>query len=445
MSATEQLKPSIDHYLAEYARIERDLPGSDDSKRERAAELDRFAAAGFPSTREEDWKYTSLRPVEKRRFEICDKPEPIALDALRAFFPADLDAYRLVLMDGHFSAALSQLDGLAAGVTVRAFAAYLDDTAGATVKSTAIDEEPGSLAAMNAAFCTDGAYVATAPGACLDKPLHIISVASGVHDERMSQIRHRYELGDNSQITIIEHSVGLGGKPYFSNHVTETVMGRNAQLTRIRIQQESERGYHVSNFFAQQRRDSRVFNHGFDLGGRLARIDTNARLVGHNAEVHFYGVYAPTGRQHIDNHTRIDHVTEHSLSREFYRGVLADHGRGVFNGKIIIHRGAQKTDSEQACNALLLSDKAEVDAKPELEIYADDVTAAHGSTVGQLDEDAVFYLQSRGIGDEGARAILTYSFANALVQKVGSAPIEAYVEAAILAKLPGGQAYADIA
>lgn len=222
-------------------------------------------------------------------------------------------------------------------------------------------------------------------------------------------------------------------------------MGRNAQLNRIRVQQESERGYHVSSFFAQQRRDSRVFNHGFDLGGRLARIDTNARLVDHNSEIHMYGVYAPTGRQHMDNHTRIDHATEHSVSREFYRGVLAGHGRGVFNGKIIIHKDAQKTDSEQACDALLLSDKAEVDAKPELEIYADDVTAAHGSTVGQLDEDAVFYLKSRGVDEDGARAILTYSFANELVQKVGIAPIERYVEAALLAKMPGGRAYADLA
>ncbi|HET7315331.1 Fe-S cluster assembly protein SufD [Salinisphaera sp.] len=445
MSATQQIEPGIDHYLAEYARVERDLPGSEDSKRERSAELTRFSEAGFPTTREEDWKYTSLQPVEKRRFEISDEAEPVSLDDIRAFMPAALEAYRIVLIDGHFNRALSELDDLPQGVTVRSFADYLSANAGATVKAREIEEEPGSLTAMNAAFFTDGAYVETAAGAVLDKPLHVISVSSGMRDERMTQVRHRYLFGENSQATIIEHSVGLGGKAYFANLVTEAVMGRNAQLTRIRIQQEAERGYHVSSFFAQQRRDSRVFNHGFDLGGRLARIDTNARLVDHNAEIHMYGVYAPMGRQHIDNHTRIDHASEHGLSREFYRGVLGGHGRGVFNGKIIIHKDAQKTDSEQACNALLLSDKAEVDAKPELEIYADDVTAAHGSTVGQIDEDAVFYLNSRGVDEEGARAILTYSFANALVQKVGIEPIERYVEAAVLAKMPGGQSYADLA
>lgn len=445
MSATQQIEPSIDHYLAEYARVERELPGSDDSKRERQAELRRFADAGFPTTRDEDWKYTSLRPVEKRRFEISDEADTPDDDALAPFLPADLDAYRIVVVDGYFSPSLSRLDGLPSGVTVGSFAAYLADNAGATVKAREIEEEPGSLTAMNAAFFTDGAYVEMANGAVLDKPLHVLSVASGVREERMTQVRHRYVFGENSEATIIEHCIGLGDKAYFNNTVTEAVMGRNAQLTRLRLQQESNVGYHVSSFFAQQRRDSRVFNHGFDLGGRLARIDTNTRLVDHNSEIHMYGVYAPTGRQHMDNHTRIDHATEHSISREFYKGVLADYGRGVFNGKIIIHRDAQKTDSEQACDALLLSDKAEVDAKPELEIYADDVTAAHGSTVGQLDENAVFYLKSRGVDEEGARAILTYSFANALVEKVAVKPLVRYVEAALLSKLPGGQAYADLA
>jgi Fe-S cluster assembly protein SufD len=445
MSATQQIESVVDHYLAEYARVEDRLPGSADSKRTRAAELRRFADAGFPSTRQEDWKYTSLQPVTKRPFEISDAAEPIALDELRAFIPTDLDTYRLVLVDGRFNAALSDLGGLPEGVTVRAFADYLAEHDGATVKASEIDQEPGSLAAMNAAFCTDGAYIETQAGAVVDKPVHVISVASGRQDGRMTQVRHRYRLGENSQATFIEHSVGLGNKAYFANQVTEAVLGRNAQLTRLRIQQEADRGYHISSFFAQQRRDSRVFNHSFDLGGRLARIDTNSRLVDQNSEIHLYGVYAPTGRQHIDNHTRIDHATEHSISREFYRGVLDGHGHGVFNGKVVIHRDAQKTDSDQSSDALLLSDNAEVDAKPELEIYADDVAATHGSTVGQLDDDAVFYLKSRGVDEQGARAILTYSFVNAQVQKMNMPAVERFIESALLVKMPGGEDYADLA
>ncbi|MBO9469199.1 Fe-S cluster assembly protein SufD [Endozoicomonas sp. G2_2] len=439
------IAPLIDHYLAEYARIERQLPGSDANKRARKAALKAFGEAGFPDTRQEDWKYTSLRPVEKRRFEISDEAGDVSEDALAPFLPADLDAYRIVIVDGHFSARLSMLDGLPKGVIVQSFAEYLESDAEATVQSEAIASQPGSLSDMNAAFATDGAYVHLAANAAADKPIHVITVSSGGHEERMAQVRHRYVIDASSQATVIEHYVGLGDKPYFTNIVTEAVMGQNAQLTRCRVQQESSRGYHVASFFAHQTRDSRVLNHGFDLGGRLARTDTHARLVDPNAEVHFYGVYVPTGRQHMDNHTCVDHDTEHSVSREIYKGVLADYGRGVFNGKILIRKDAQKTDSDLSCDALLLSDKAEVDAKPELEIYADDVVAAHGSTVGQLDEDAVFYLKSRGVEDDGARAILTYSFANALVQKVGLEPVERFVEAALMSKLPGGESYADLA
>ena len=439
------IAPLIDHYLAEYARIERDLPGSEANKRARKGALKAFSGAGFPDTRQEDWKYTSLRPVEKRRFEISSDAGDVSEKRLGPFLPADLDAYRIVIVDGHFSAGLSQLDGVPDGVTVQSFAAYLDGDNDASVKSAAIESQPGSLSDMNAAFATDGAYIHLAANAAADKPIHVITVSSGDHDERMSQVRHRYVLDNSSQATVIEHYVGLGEKAYFTNVVTEAEMGQNAQLTRCRVQQESERGYHTASFFAHQPRDSRVLNHGFDLGGRLARTDTNARLVDKNAEVHFYGVYIPTGRQHMDNHTCVDHDTEHSMSREIYKGVLADHGRGVFNGKILIRKDAQKTDSDLSCDALLLSDKAEVDAKPELEIYADDVVAAHGSTVGQLDEDAVFYLKSRGVEDDGARAILTYSFANALVKKVGIEPLERFVEAALLSKLPGGKSYADLA
>ncbi|WP_348765546.1 Fe-S cluster assembly protein SufD [uncultured Salinisphaera sp.] len=439
------IAPLIDHYLAEYARLERDLPGSDANQRARKDALKAFADAGFPDTRQEDWKYTSLRPVEKRRFEASSEAGDVSQDALAAFLPADLDAYRIVIVDGHFNPRLSSLDGLPQGVQVQSFAQYLNDNDDARVKSSAIDAQPGSLSDMNAAFATDGAYVHVAANAAADKPIHVITLSSGGHEDRMSQVRHRYVMERGSQATVIEHYVGLGEKAYFTNVVTEAEMGQNAQLTRCRVQQESDRGYHTASFFAHQTRDSRVFNHGFDLGGRLARTDTHTHLVDPNAEVHFYGVYVPTGRQHMDNHTCVDHDTEHSVSREIYKGVLADHGRGVFNGKILIRKDAQKTDSDLSCDALLLSNKAEVDAKPELEIYADDVVAAHGSTVGQLDEDAVFYLKSRGVADDGARAILTYSFANALVQKVGIAPVERFVEAALLSKLPGGQGYADLA
>lgn len=441
----DQITPTMDHYLAEFARIERELPGKQASEEQRKAELQAFADHGFPTKREEDWKYTDLRALDKCRFEISDNPANLSEDKLAAFTPDGLDAYRIVIVDGRYHSGLSKLDGIPAGAHIGSFAEHLNAEVDSAIRHAAITEQPGSPAAMNAAFATDGVYVELERGTVLDKPLHLITLASGNHDENMHQVRHRFVLHDNSQISIIEHYIGLGDAVYFTNAVTEAVTHANAQLTRYRLQEESENGYHISAFFAHQERDSRVLNHSFDLGGKLARIDTNSRLTEPNSEVHFYGVYILNDHQHVDNHTRVDHATEHGTSREVFKGVVNDSSRGVFNGKVVVHKDAQKTNSEQSTDALLLSRKAEVDAKPELEIYADDVKCAHGSTIGQLDESAVFYLRSRGIDETGARAILTYSFARELVQMLNLEPLEQYIEAKLMAKLPGGTLFANIA
>lgn len=439
----DQVTPAMDFYLAEFARVECELPGDDATMAQRKAELRTFVEHGFPTKREEDWKYTDLKALDALRLEIAAASAVITAGQLAERVPAALDAYRAVVVDGHFHAGLSNLDGLPAGARVRSFAAYLNDNAGATVRHIGIADQPGSPAAMNAAFATDGVSVELERGTVVDKPLHVITLASGAQDDAMHQVRHRYVLHDNSEITVIEHYVGLGEATYFTNAVTEAITHANSQLTRCRLQEESTSGFHISALFAQQERDSRVFNHSFDLGARLARIDTNARLTEPNSRVEFYGVYAPSGKQHVDNHTRVDHATEHGTSREVFKGLLNDSSHGVFNGKVVVHKYAQKTDSEQSTAALLLSKKAEVDAKPELEIYADDVKCAHGSTVGQLDERAVFYLRSRGVDEPGARAILTYSFARELVQMLNIEPLEHYIEARLMAKLPGGELFAS--
>ncbi|NNC23328.1 Fe-S cluster assembly protein SufD [Salinisphaera sp. USBA-960] len=431
------------YYRNEYGRVFSRLPGGPGPSGERQQSLARFVGAGFPHARMEDWKYTSLQPIEKRQFRIADEPGDIDQATIDSLAPADLDAYRVVVIDGRFDATHSKLDGLPSGADIVSLADDLNN--GGEIQSSSIKDEPGSLSDLNTALVTDGVVIRLAANVALDKPVHLVSVASANEDNRMHHIRHRFELGTSAEATVVEHYVGLGEATYFTNVVTEAITAANAKLTRCRVQQEGKRGYHIGSFYAHQRRDSRIIDHAFDFGGRLVRTGTNTRLAEDNSEIHLYGVYAPTGRQHIDNHTRVDHATEHGISREIYKGVLDGHGRGIFNGKIIVHPHAQKTDSDQAANALLLSDNAEVDAKPELEIYADDVTCGHGSTVGQLDENVVFYLKSRGVGEDGARAILTYSFANALVAMIGLRPLEQFLEAALLAKLPGGQTYADLA
>lgn len=438
----DQITPAMDFYLAEFARVEQELPGADAAMTQRKAELRTFVEHGFPTKREEDWKYTDLKALTKLRLEIGAATASVTAEQLAAYVPAALDAYRAVIVDGRYDANLSQLDGLPAGAHIGSFATHLNNSADATVRHTAITDEPGSPAAMNAAFATDGVHVELERNTVLDKPLHVITLATGAQDEAMHQVRHRYELHDNSQLTVIEHYIGLGDGSYFTNAVTEAITHANSQLTRCRLQEESTSGFHISALFAQQERDSRLFNHSFDLGAKLARIDTNSRLIGPNSQAEFYGVYAPSGKQHVDNHTRVDHATEHGTSREVFKGVLSDSSHGVFNGKVVVHKYAQKTDSDQSTAALLLSKKAEIDAKPELEIYADDVKCAHGSTIGQLDEDAVFYLRSRGISETGARAILTYSFARELVQMLQLKALEQYIEARLMAKLPGGESFA---
>lgn len=436
----------IDHYLAEFARVERALAGSRALSDLRNESLKAFSRAGFPHKKIEDWKYTDVGGIESAAFETAETAGEVTPQDLAPYLPEGLDSHRLVVVDGHVSPALSDLEDLPEGVHLESLAATF---------STASDDAPRLIGAavngyasaftdMNTAFMSDGLYLELDANAVLDKPLHLLIVASGRRERAMNQVRNVLRLGDNSECSLIEHYVGPGEAPYFTNAVTEVDAGPGARLTRVRIQQESEHGYHVASFNARQERDSRIVNHGVDLGGKLARTDTNARLDAEGAEIHLYGVYAPTGEQHVDNHTRIDHAKPHGTSREAYKGVASDKGRGVFNGKVIVHKDAQKTDSEQSSDALLLSKRAEIDAKPELEIYADDVKCAHGSTVGQLDEDAVFYLMSRGIDEDGARAILTYSFIDEIVTKIEPEPLRRYLEAALLAKLPAGSRYAGL-
>ncbi|MGH8562253.1 MAG: Fe-S cluster assembly protein SufD, partial [Nevskiales bacterium] len=324
------------------------------------------------------------------------------------------------------------------GATLGPLAAHLDKP-GEILHSqlnTSVNGSRTALTDLNTAFMTDGLYLQLADGVALDRPVHLLFIAD---DAGMINLRNLIRLGRNSEAVVIEHYVGADDAQTLTNVVTEAQAAPGSRFTRCKLQQESFTAWHLGGFYLDQSSDSHAHLHGVDLGGRLVRNDTHSRLAGTGAEVRLQGVYAPSGRQHIDNHTRIDHLQPQGTSRETYKGVLDGHGRGVFNGKIVVHKGAQKTDSEQSSAALLLSKTAEVDAKPELEIHADDVKCAHAATVGQLDEDAVFYLQSRGVDQAGARNILTYSFADEVIRQVGIEALRKHIEAHFMAKLPNGQ------
>lgn len=438
----------LDHYLSEFARVERSLPGTADTwlSQMRQGALARFREADFPSTRLENWKYTDVRPIQNHAFDVITENVSLSLSDIETLLPADLDAHRLVFVNGRYSASLSAVEKLPGGVQLTSLSQKLSapDDGLRSHLSQVINGQATAFSDLNGAFMSDGLYLSVADGVVLDKPVHVLFIGTQTEHPAMAHVRNIYRLGAGAEASVIEHYAGMPNSQYFTNSVTEILTERNAGLFFYKLQQESERAYHVAGIHAKHARDSRFRAYSADLGGRLVRTDLNSRLDGEGADSRLYGVYMPRGKQHIDNHTRIDHASPHGTSSEFYKGIIDGRGRGVFNGKVVVHKHAQKTDSEQKSEALLLSKHAEVDAKPELEIYADDVKCQHGSTVGQLDEEAVFYLRSRGVSRDTARSLLTYSFANEVIREIRLEALRKHLERHLLARLPGGAGIQEI-
>lgn len=438
----------LDHYLSEFARVERSLPGTGDPwlSQMRQGALERFREADFPSTRLENWKYTDVRPIQKHAFDVVTEDIGLTLSDIQPLLLEDLDAHRLVFVNGRYNDALSTVDGLPRGVQLSSLSQKLsapDEVLRAHLDQI-IDGQATAFSDLNGAFMSDGLFLSLEDGVVLDKPVHVLFIGTQTEHPAMAHVRNVFRLGAGAEASVIEHYAGMPDSQYFTNSVSEIVTERNAGLHFYKLQQESERAYHVAGIHARHARDSRFRAYTADLGGRLVRTDLNSRLDGEGADSRLYGVYVPRGKQHIDNHTRIDHASPHGTSREFYKGILDGRGRGVFNGKVVVHKHAQKTDSEQKSEALLLSKHAEVDAKPELEIYADDVKCQHGSTVGQLDEEAVFYLRSRGVDMDTARSLLTYSFADEVIREIRLEALRKHLEKNLLARLPGGAGIQEI-
>lgn len=427
--------PLLDHYRAAYSSLEGALP----AQAQRQAALERFLLSGFPSARDEYWKYSDPRPLTK----ASHTPAPVTdftLAQAERLMPANLDALRMVFVNGRYRNDLSTLTDLPAGLALGALS-----TAGSAENYDQIINGFGhALTDMNSAFAVDGAVLNINANVCLERPIYLLFVGDPTGDSQMVQLRNLLQLDKGAQATVIEHYVSTNETAYLNSCISEISLAENARLSRIRIQQESGAALLYGASFVEQARDSHLNLHSIDIGGRWQRYDTQIRLIEPGAEAHLDGLYVPTGRQHIDNHTCVEHVAPHCVSREDYKGILDGASRGVFNGRIVVHKDAQKTDSEQSSAALLLSGKAEIDAKPELEIYADDVKCKHGATVGQLDERAVFYLQSRGVSEAEARNLLTYSFADELIQRIGIDALEKHIEAAVLAKLPQGEQFGEL-
>jgi len=391
-----------------------------------------FEARGLPTTRDEDWKYTDISRIQallgdqwwqSAATEPCDAA---------SFVIAKLDAYRVVIVNGHFDA---QASDLPASVSVKSLAAMIQDEPEQVSELITYRDDAflsNGIVAANSALASDGACICVPDNTRLDKPIHILNVNSG----GTTHLRTGIHIGKQAQAEIIEHFAGNHNNSGLTTAVTAIRLLEGARIEHYRLQMEAPKQCHLGRVEITQQRDSSCTLHATEIGGMISRADVVVRLQQAGASCTLNGLFVAANRQHIDHHTRIDHNAPHCTSRENYRAVLDGRSHGVFNGKIVVAEGAIKTDSAQNNANLLLSQHAEIDTKPELEIYNDDVKCAHGVTVGQLDQNQLFYLKSRGLSDDEARQMLTFAFADEVLAKMSNQAVRRYVEHAAFAKLP---------
>jgi Fe-S cluster assembly protein SufD len=363
----------------------------------------RFLESGFPTTRDEEWRFTSVAPIVEAPFVRAEVAKPAA---------ADIDRFRIagvpaiVLVNGRVSKELSQLDALPAGATAKVTSESFGNTS------------TGAFADLNAAFYEDLVIVKVASHAVLETPIHVLSlVAPGAKPSIVSP-RIFFAVDEGAQCSLIEEYADLGAGTTLTTAVTDVKVGPSAIVDHVKIQREAASAFHLASFKVHLERASTFASRALTFGGRIARNDIGALLYGEGAECTLNGLYVGTGDRLVDTHTTIDHAKPHCPSHEVYKGILAGRSRAVFNGKIIVRPQAQKTDAKQTNKALLLSDDAQVNTKPQLEIFADDVKCTHGAAIGQLDEEALFYLRAHGIPEHDARHMLIEAFAGEILDGI---------------------------
>ena len=415
--------------------------------RDRAAA--RFTALGFPTVRDEEWRFTNVAPIAAAEFKPTGADAAHATESDLAGYLYSDAALRVVVVNGHVVPALSRTSGLPAGVRVGSLALAVTEPTEIVQRYLGQLAEFGTRAftALNMALAVDGAYVYIPDRVVVEQPIHLLFVttSSDASGPIMSAARALIVAGERSQARIVETYVGPRGTSYFTNAVTEVIAGEHSILDHYKVQQESFDAYHVASMHVHASRGANVSSHSFSLGGKLVRNDASALLDGEGAECTLNGLYLADGDRLVDNHTAIDHAKAHCPSHEIYKGILGGRARAVFNGKIIVRQDAQKTDAKQTNRALLLSDEAMINTKPQLEIFADDVKCTHGAAIGQLDEDAIFYLRARGLTYFEARDMLIHAFAGDILDRVKIEPLRVALEAELYAQLAKDLAELDAA
>jgi Fe-S cluster assembly protein SufD len=428
-------------FLAQFEAFSAGLNGSQPEPlaQLRRVAADYFAAVGFPTPRNEAWRSTDVEPIYETSFRYRGAAGSVSaaeIDALRYAGCA-----QMVFVDGHFAPEFSYIEDLPESLVVGSLARMLHEDPErvlARLGEQARFETPAqAFVALNTAFVRDGLFVEAPRGLVVETPIQALFVSTG-DDAGVCYPRNLIVAGENSQLTVIETYATLGKGAHFCCALTEAVCGPAAVVDHYKVQKESLAAFHVASLFVRQGRDSSFDSHSVQHGGALVRNDWVAHLADEGISCTLNGLYVVAGQQHVDNHMLVEHAAPNCYSFELYKGILDGSAESVFNGRIHVHPGAQKTDAVQRNQNLLLSREALAHSNPQLEIFADDVRCTHGSTIGQLDEEAVFYLRSRGISQEAAESILTYAFAADIVERIKPQAVREDLEAFLFNRLPDG-------
>jgi Fe-S cluster assembly protein SufD len=433
--------PLTAQFEADFERFLSDEPVARWMQPLRMDAMKSFKSLGFPTTKNEDWHFTSVAEIAEAEWRpLRSEADDVSEDKLEPFLFGQ-SWPRIVFVNGRFSRALSTIESLPEGVVVcdldtgwREHPGVLEPRVGAIASHV---ERP--ITALNTALAADGVVVLVPRSVECRDPIHVVYVNDANAAKGVAHMRNLIVLGANSAATVIESYVSLGDATYFTNAVTEVDVADGATLRHYKIQRESRRAYHIGTIEARQARDSHYVSFSFATGATLSRTNIYALLDGAGCGATLNGLYLADGDQHVDHQTRIEHAKPDCYSREVYKGILDGSAHGVFNGKVYVRPAAQKTDGKQTNNTLLLSDRAQIDAKPQLEIFADDVKCTHGATVGRLDEVALFYLKSRGVGAEQARRLMTYAFAADVLEMIELAEIRDGLESMVLERFTGAE------
>ncbi len=432
-----------DAWLAEFEQFEAQSGKSPEWLRPvRKAAIASFTEFGFPTLRHEEWRFTNIAPIVNTAFERPNaEGARIDRNDLNRYRFSESDSNLFVVVNGRFDAALSGKGKRSDGVTVCSLADAMESHRSVVEANLArhASVRDNAFAALNTAFVEDGVFVHIPKNTVSTEPIHLLFVTTPAAGAIVTHPRLLVVAEENCQATIVETYAGLSETKYLTNSVAEFVLGENAIVDHYKVERESDAAYHMATRQLQLSRSSNMSSHTVSLGGGLVRNDVNAYFGGEGGNCMMNGLYVQRGSQHVDNHLRVDHAKPHCNSWEFYKGILDDESRAVFTGRIIVREGAQKTDAKQSNANLLLSNNALVDTKPQLEILADDVKCTHGATVGQLNDEAIFYLRTRGVSKDAARSLLIYAFAGESIGQVRVAPLRDRLQELLATRLAHGE------